>query len=61
MRWAGHVALMREKKDAYSIDRRIIQKLIFKKWDGGIDLIDLTLDRGRWWAFVNVVTNLRVL
>jgi hypothetical protein len=27
---------------------------------GGMDWIDLTQDRGRWWAVVNTVMNLRV-
>jgi hypothetical protein len=28
---------------------------------GGIDWIQLNQDRKRWWALVNIVTNLRVL
>ena len=27
---------------------------------GGMDWIDLTQDRDRWWLFVNLVMNLRV-
>jgi hypothetical protein len=49
MRWAGHVARVEEKRGAYRIlvgrpecdylgypgvDRRIILKWIYKKWDG---------------------------
>jgi hypothetical protein len=41
------------------IDGRIILKWIFMNWDGGMDWIDLTQDRGRWWALVNPVMNLR--
>ena len=26
----------------------------------GMDWIDLAQDRGRWWAFVNMVMNLQV-
>jgi hypothetical protein len=39
---------------------RIILKLIFKKWDGGMDGFDMAGDRDRWRAVVNAVMNLRV-
>jgi hypothetical protein len=42
------------------VDGRIILKWIFKKWDGGMDWIDMALDRDRWRAVVNVVMSLRV-
>jgi hypothetical protein len=42
------------------VDGRIILKLIFKKWDGGIDWIGLAQDRDRWRSLLNVVMNLRV-
>jgi hypothetical protein len=42
------------------VDRRIILKWIFKKWDGGMDWIDMAQDRDRWLAVVSAVMNLRV-
>jgi hypothetical protein len=42
------------------VDGRIILKLIFKTWDGGMDWIELAQDRDRWRALVNTVMSLRV-
>jgi hypothetical protein len=42
------------------VDRRIILKLIFKKWDGGVEWIELAQDRDRWRALVDAVMNLQV-
>ena len=41
------------------LDGRIILKWIFDKWDGDVDLIDLSQDRVRWRAVVNAVMRLR--
>jgi hypothetical protein len=43
------------------IGGRIILKWIFKKYEGGVDWIDLAHDRGRWRAVVNAVMNLQAL
>jgi len=37
---------------------RIILKCIFKKWEVGMDWIDLAQDSNRWRALVNAVMNL---
>jgi hypothetical protein len=76
MRLAGHVPRMGEKRGAYRIlvgdlregdhlrdpgvDGRIVLKWIFKKWDWGMDWIELAQDRDSWRALVNAVVNIRV-
>jgi hypothetical protein len=57
--WVANLRKRNNLKDL-DLDGRIILKLIFKEWDGGIDWIDLALDRDRCHALVNVVMNLRV-
>jgi hypothetical protein len=67
MRWAGHAACIGERRGAYRIlvgrsEGRnhledpgvdgIILKWIFKKWNGGMDWIDMAQDRNRWRALV---------
>jgi hypothetical protein len=42
------------------VDGRIILKWILKKWDGGMEWIDMAQDRDRWRALVNAVMNLRI-
>jgi hypothetical protein len=42
------------------VDGRIILKWIFKKWDGGMEWIDMAQDRDRWRAVVSAVMNFRV-
>jgi hypothetical protein len=42
------------------VDAKLILKLISKKWDGGMDWIDMAQDRDRRRALVNGVMNLRV-
>jgi len=42
-------------------DGRITLKWIFRKWDGGMNWIDLAKKRGACRALVNAVMNIRVL
>jgi len=76
MRWAVHVARMRDRRGIYSVlvgklserdnledpgvDGKIILRQIFKKWDGDMDWIDLFQDGDSWRAFVKTVMNIRV-
>jgi hypothetical protein len=42
------------------VEGKILLKLVFKKWDDGMDSIDLAKDRDRWLTIVYAVINLRV-
>jgi hypothetical protein len=73
MRWAGHVARMWQKRNAYRLlvgkrplgkpRRRWVDNIRMDLgevgWDD-VDWIGLTKDRNRWRALVNSVLNLRV-
>jgi hypothetical protein len=41
-------------------DGRIILRRLFRKWDGGMEWIEVAQVRDRWWAAVNAVMNIRV-
>jgi len=77
MRRAGHVALMREKGDAYRV---VVGKSKVKRplgrprsrWKdmkmdnpavgwGSMDWIDLAQNRNWWWAIVNALMNLLMM
>ena len=40
------------------VDVRIIFRWNIRKWDGGMEWIDLAQDRDRWQALINEVMNL---
>jgi hypothetical protein len=42
------------------VNRRIILKWIFEKWDGGTDWIDLAQVRDRWLTFISAVMSIRI-
>jgi hypothetical protein len=42
------------------VDGRIILRWILRKWEGGIEFIDLAQDRDRLRALVNAVMDLRI-
>jgi hypothetical protein len=73
MRWAGHVARLGEKRNAYSIlvgkpeGKRPLGRPR-RRWVDNIKMdlrdrmgwIDMAQDRGQWRDLVNTVLNLRV-
>ena len=50
----------KDKLEDKVADERIILPCIFRKWDGGVDWIELAQDGDRWRAVVNAVMDLRV-
>jgi len=56
--WWGNLWERNHLEDP-GIDGRLILKWTFRKWNGGggMDLIDLALDRDQWRALVNTVMN----
>jgi hypothetical protein len=61
MRWAGHVARMREKRNAYRILVGNPEgKRPLGRPRGGMYWIDLAQDRDQWRALVNTIMKIRV-
>ena len=50
----------RDHLEDLGVDGRLILKFIFKKWDLGMDWIDLAQGRDRWPAVVSAVMNFGV-
>jgi hypothetical protein len=57
--WWGK-ARERDHLEDTGVDGRIILRWIFRKWDGGMDWVDLDQDRKRWRTLVKAVMKLRV-
>jgi hypothetical protein len=57
--WWGSLG-KRDNLENPDIDGRIILKWILRKWDGGMDWIDLDQDTDMWWVLIKVVMNLWV-
>jgi hypothetical protein len=57
--WWGNLRERHNLEDQ-GIDGRIILNWIFRKWDGGMDWIDLAQNRDRWRAPVDAAMNLLV-
>ena len=56
--WWGNLRERDHFKDP-GVDLRIILRWILRKWDEGMEWIDVAQDRDRWRALVNAVMNRR--
>ena len=56
--WCGNLR-ERDHLEDPGIDGRIIFKWIFRKWEGGMNFLDLAEARDRWRALVNMAKNFR--
>ena len=59
MFWWGNLRESDHLKDP-GVDGRIILRCIFRKWNGGMDLIDLAQDRDKRRELVHAIMNLWV-
>jgi hypothetical protein len=57
--WWGNLRERDQFKDP-GVNGKIILRWISRKWDRGMDWIELSQDRERWRALVNEVINFRV-
>jgi hypothetical protein len=50
----------RDHLEYTGVDGKIILKCIFRKYDWGMDWIDMAQNTDRWWDLVNAVINFLV-
>jgi hypothetical protein len=55
--WLGYLRESDHLEDTGVVGRKLL-RWIFRKWDGGMDWIDLAQARDRWRALVNAIMNL---
>jgi hypothetical protein len=56
--WWGNLRVRVYLEDA-GIEGRILLNWVFKKWDGGVEWMDLIQNTDGWWAFENATRNLQ--
>ena len=49
----------RDHLEDLSENGRIILEIIFKEWNGSMDMIDLLEDKEKWRALVKAIMNIR--
>jgi hypothetical protein len=57
--WWGNLR-ERDHVEDPGVDRKIIRRWLFKKWDWVMEWIDLAQERDRRWTLVNAVMKFRV-
>jgi hypothetical protein len=50
----------RDHLEDLGLDRKIILNWIIKRWDRGMDWIELAQDKDKWRALANTVMDIRV-
>ena len=57
--FAGKNVRERDHLEDLSENGRIILEIIFKEWNGSMDMIDLLKDKEKWRALVKAIMNIR--
>ena len=59
--FGGRNLRARDNFEGVGVDGRIILKWLLKKYDVGVEYIDVAEDGEKWWALVSMVMNLQIL